>query len=74
MRREYVQMSLKDIYNDVSKSIENQKPALIEFLETYIDFEMTIPQASTTLFTNGMAEAIFTIRKALFALLCCRSC
>ena len=36
-------MSLEDIYNDVSKSMENQKPALIELLETHIDFETIIP-------------------------------
>ena len=72
MRNKCVQMSLEDIYNDVSKSMEDQKPALIELLETHIDFETII--ASTTLFTNGMAEVISTIWKALFAPLCCRSC
>ena len=43
MRNECVQMSLEDIYNDVSKSMEDQKPALIELLETHIDFETIIP-------------------------------
>ena len=43
MRNKCVQMSLEDIYNDVSKSIEDQKPALIELLETHIDFETIIP-------------------------------
>lgn len=36
-------MSLEDIYNDVSKSMEDKKPALIEFMETHIDFETIIP-------------------------------
>ena len=43
MRNECVQMSLEDIYNDVSKSMEDQKLALIELLETHIDFETMIP-------------------------------
>ena len=43
MRNKCVQMSLEDIYNDVSKSMEDQKPALIELPETHIDFETTIP-------------------------------
>ena len=42
MRNKCVQMSLEDIYNDVSKSMEDQKPALIELLETHIDFETII--------------------------------
>ena len=36
-------MSLEDIYNDVSKSIEDKKPALIELLDAHIDFEDLIP-------------------------------
>lgn len=36
-------MSLEDIYNDVSKSMEDKKPTLIEFMETHIDFETIIP-------------------------------
>ena len=43
MRNKYVQMSLEDIYNDVSKSMEDKKPALIELLESHIDFESIIP-------------------------------
>lgn len=43
MRNKCVQMSLEDIYNDVSKSMEDKKPALIELMETYIDFESIIP-------------------------------
>lgn len=43
MRNKCVQMSLEDIYIDVSKSMEDQKPALIELLETHIDFETIIP-------------------------------
>lgn len=43
MRNKCVQMSLEGICNDVSKSMEDQKPALIELLETHIDFETIIP-------------------------------
>ncbi len=51
-------MSLEDIYNDVSKSMEDQKPALIELLENHIDFETIIPARFYNAFSNGMAEAI----------------
>ena len=43
MRNKCVQISLEDIYNDVSKSMEDNKPALIELLESHIDFESIIP-------------------------------
>ncbi len=43
MRNKCVQMSLEDIYSDVSKSMEEGKPALIELLEAHIDFESLIP-------------------------------
>lgn len=43
MRNKCVQMSLEDIYNDVSKSMDENKPALIELLDTHIDFEALIP-------------------------------
>ena len=35
MRNKCVQMSLEGIYNDVSKSMEDKKPALIKLLETH---------------------------------------
>lgn len=43
MQNKCVEMSLEDIYNDVSKSMEDKKPALIKLLETHIDFETMIP-------------------------------
>ncbi len=43
MRNKYVQMSPEDISSDVSKSMEGNKPALIELLEDHIDFESLIP-------------------------------
>ena len=63
MRNECVQMSLEDIYNDVSKSMEDQKPALIELLETHIDFETIIPAS----FYNAFYQRYFllSIREAL---------
>ena len=45
MRNECVQMSLEDIYNTDLTSMEDKKPAPIEFLENHIDFE---PIISTT--------------------------
>ena len=43
MRNKCVQMSLSDIYNDVSQSIEEHKPELIKLLEEHIDFADLIP-------------------------------
>ncbi len=43
MRKKCVQMSLEDIYSDVSKSMKENKPALIELLEAHIDFDSLIP-------------------------------
>ena len=44
MRKKNVQMSLFDIYNDVSEAVENKKPKVISLLEEHIDFENIIPQ------------------------------
>lgn len=43
MRNKCVQMSPEDICSDVSKSMEENKPALIELLKDHIDFESLIP-------------------------------
>ena len=43
MRKKFVQMSLSDIYDDVSLAIEEKKPKLISLLEEHIDFEKIIP-------------------------------
>ncbi len=43
MRKNSVQMSLFDIYNDVSEAVETKKPKLIALLEEHIDFEKIIP-------------------------------
>lgn len=45
MRNKYLQMSLEDTYSNISKSIDEHKPALIELLETHIDFEALIPSS-----------------------------
>ncbi len=42
MRKKNVQMSLFDIYNDVSEAVENKKPKVISLLEEHIDFENII--------------------------------
>lgn len=43
MRNKNVQMSLYDIYNDVSEAVEKKKPKVIALLEEHIDFEKIIP-------------------------------
>lgn len=43
MRNKNVQMSFLDIYNTVSKSMEEQKPALIRLLDEHLDFDKLIP-------------------------------
>ena len=43
MRSKSVQMSLFDIYNGVSQSMEEHKPELIQLLEEHIDFDSFIP-------------------------------
>lgn len=43
MRNSAVQMSMWDIYNGVSESIEEQKPELIRLLEEHLDFDRLIP-------------------------------
>ena len=72
MRNKCVQMSLEDIYNDVSKSMEDNKPALIELLESHIDFESIIPAGFYKAFQ--MVDMPSAIWKALFAPLCYRNC
>lgn len=67
-------MSLEDIYNDVSKSMEDKKPALIELLETHIDFETIIPASFYNAFYQRHGRSQISIWKALFVSLCCRSC
>ena len=41
--RNKMQMSLFDIYNDVSEAVEKKKPKLIAHLEEHIDFQRIIP-------------------------------
>ena len=36
-------MSLSDIYNGVSQSMEEHKPELIQLLEEHLDFDSLIP-------------------------------
>lgn len=43
MRKKYVQMSLSDIYDEVSESIKESKPELIALLEEHLDFDELIP-------------------------------
>lgn len=43
MRNKYVQMSLLDIYKDVSASLEDNKPKLFRMLDEQIDWDAIIP-------------------------------
>ena len=43
MRMKNVQMSLLDTYNDVCKTMENNKPKFLALLEKHIDFRELIP-------------------------------
>ncbi len=45
MRNKMVQMSIFDIYENVSETIEQDKPKLIKLLEEHIDFEQIIPRS-----------------------------
>lgn len=42
MRNKFVQISLADIYNDISFSIQEQKPERLALLDEYIDFDSFI--------------------------------
>ena len=43
MRNKNVQMSMFDIYNEVSEAMEEHKPELIQLLEEHLDFDNLIP-------------------------------
>lgn len=45
MRNKNVQTSLFDIYDEVSESMEQHKPELIQLLEEHIDFDSLIPSS-----------------------------
>ncbi len=43
MRNKFVQMSLEDIYNNVTLSLENKNPNLVSLLEEHINLDELIP-------------------------------
>ncbi len=45
MRNKEVQMSMFDIYENVSETMEQDKPKLVRLLEEHIDFEQIIPRS-----------------------------
>ena len=57
MRNSAVQMTLWDIYNGVSESIEEQKPELIRLLEEHIDFSSLIPNDFNRAFYRRMGRS-----------------
>lgn len=61
--RNKMQMSLFDIYNDVSEAVEKKKPKLIALLEEHIDFQRIIPASFYHAFSLATAETIFIISK-----------
>ena len=46
MRNKFVQISLAYIYNDISFSIQEQKPELLALLDEYIDFASFISDSA----------------------------
>lgn len=43
MRSNYRQMSLPEIFDGVTKAIEDRKPELVGLLEKHLDFDALIP-------------------------------
>lgn len=77
MRNKSVQMSLEDIYNGVSESMEHQKSELVALLEKHIDLDELIPDSFRKAFYRRMGRnhyyhldsfLWFVILKKLFGL------
>lgn len=70
MRNKCVQMSLEDIYSGVSKSMEEHKPALIELLDTHIDFDSLIPDSFYNAFYQRFGRSrIYHLESFIHALI-----
>ena len=67
MRKKCVQMSLYDIYNDVTEAVENKKPKLIMLLEEADVFLVEIVQLVAVLLADSMhkQELLKSIRKLI---------
>ena len=57
MRNKYMQMSLYDIYSEVSESIDENKPELIRIFEEHIDFDELIPVSFKSAFYKRMGRS-----------------
>lgn len=57
MQKSAVQISLSDIYNGVSESIEKRKPDLIRLLDEHIDFNGIIPAEFKLAFYGRMGRS-----------------
>ncbi len=77
MRNKSVQMSLEDIYNGVSESMESQKSELVSLLEEHINLDALIPYSFRVAFYGRMGRnhiyhlesfLWFVILKKLFGL------
>lgn len=77
MRNKCVQMSIEDIYNNVSESMENRKSELVSLLENHIDLDELIPDDFRNAFYGRMGRnhiyhldsfLWFVILKKLFGL------
>ena len=54
MRNRFVQMSLEDIYNNVTLSLENKNSNLVSLLEEHIHVDEFIPYSFKSAFYNRM--------------------
>ena len=68
MRNKLVQISLLDIYNDISSAFEDQKSELISLIVEYIDFNSFITYDFYHAFYKNLVEIILIILKVLFVL------
>ena len=70
MRNKSVQMSLFDIYNDVSEAVEKKKPKIIALLEEHINFEEIIPESFCRAFYSRYGRShVFHLESYIRALL-----
>lgn len=68
MRNKFVQISLLDIYNDISSAFEDQKSELLSLIDEYIDFNSFISYDFYHAFYKNLVEIILIILKVLFVL------
>lgn len=60
MRNKFSQISLFDIYSDVSSAINNREPSFLDLLDEHLDLS-SLQSNFTELFTSIPAENAFTL-------------